>query len=100
MSCWAGSKVRLHQPGGWAEGGMTASGTPHVIRLAPLTRAKQSYVGHRQRTESYPQPTLADARFCSAAISHHWIPKQDSEQFRFVPRTLRPDSETLLLRRQ
>jgi putative tryptophan/tyrosine transport system substrate-binding protein len=31
---------------------------------------------------------------------HHRMPKQDSEQFRFVPRTLRPDSETLLLRRQ
>src|SRR5262245_2494499 len=25
MSRWAGSKVRLHQPRGWAEGGMTAS---------------------------------------------------------------------------
>jgi hypothetical protein len=47
-----------------------------------------------------PQTTLADSRFCSAAISHHRISKQDSEQFRFVPRTLRPDSETLLLRPQ
>jgi hypothetical protein len=26
MSRWAGSKVRLHQPRDWAEGGMTASG--------------------------------------------------------------------------
>ena len=26
-SRWAGSKVRLHQPRDWAEGGMTACGT-------------------------------------------------------------------------
>jgi hypothetical protein len=25
-SRWAGSKVRLHQPGDWAEGGMTGYG--------------------------------------------------------------------------
>jgi hypothetical protein len=28
MSRWGGSKVRLHQRRHWAEGGMTACGTP------------------------------------------------------------------------
>ena len=34
-----GSKVRLHQPRDWAEGGMTAYGTSRTWRRASLTSA-------------------------------------------------------------
>src|SRR4030095_7835428 len=39
-SRWAGSKARLHQPGDWAEGGMTACGTCETSRRDP---AKSAY---------------------------------------------------------
>src|SRR5215469_16689066 len=45
-----------------------------------------------------PKRTLAGPKSRSAAIIRYRMPKQDSEQFRFVPRTLWLDSETLLLR--
>jgi hypothetical protein len=37
-SRWAGSKVRLHQPGEWAEGGMTACGAPRRFAAVPIGR--------------------------------------------------------------
>ena len=38
-SRWAGSKVRLHQPRDWAEGGMTARGNlPHFAAAQQFSR--------------------------------------------------------------
>jgi hypothetical protein len=43
-SRWAGSKARLHQPGDWAEGGMTACGTswPEHMRWFVRSWRKQT----------------------------------------------------------
>ena len=41
-SRWAGSKLRLHQPRDWAEGGMTACGTSQTSGDVRLESAKRS----------------------------------------------------------
>src|SRR5262245_13518585 len=49
-------------------------------------------------TEVGPEAVMGRFHILQCSDRPPWIPKQDSEQFRFVPRTLRPHSETLLLR--
>jgi predicted O-methyltransferase YrrM len=68
----AGSKARLHQPGDWTEGGMTACGTCETSRRDP---AKSAYevkgVVRRKSSEDRsldPSATLAGSKSRSAAV--------------------------------
>jgi hypothetical protein len=65
MSRWAGSKVRLHQPRDWAEGGMTPSGTS--LRVDFLFREKNGHAA---------DITPLWAFVARAGVQKIWTPRQ------------------------